>query len=248
MPSVDQRSWELFLQEMDEARIDRVVLMGGQFSSAFGWMSNDEITEITRDRPERFIAFSGIDPTDPEGAARRLRERSPGLGSRASRRIRPGRRRRSTPTTRASIWCTRPVSASARSAPSPPVSSWDPTSGTAIRFHIQRVAMRFPDLRIVVGHAWWPHFPTMVGVAMQCANVYLAPDFYAYIPSTPMVHEFARAADSYLRHRLLYSSGYPVRPPGQSDDEFRQRPLEPEVMENCLWRNAARLLDLPPAA
>ena len=36
MPSVGQRSWELFLQEMDEARIDRVVLMGGQFSSAFG--------------------------------------------------------------------------------------------------------------------------------------------------------------------------------------------------------------------
>ena len=123
-----------------------------------------------------------------------------------------------------------------------------PDLGHSDPIHIQRVAMRFPDLRIVVGHAWWPHFPTMLGVAMQCANVYLAPDFYAYIPSTPMVHEFARAADSYLRHRLLYSSGYPVRPLGQSVDEFRQRPLEPEVMENCLWRNAARLLDLPLAA
>ena len=59
-----------------------------------------------------------------------------------------------------------------------------------------------------------------------------------------MVPEFVRAANSSLSHRLLYSSGYPVRPLGQSVDEFRLLPLEPEIMENCLWRNAARLLDL----
>ena len=72
MPSVDERSWDLFLREMAEAKIDMAVIQGGQFSPTFGWMSNDEIAEMTRDHPTKFVAFAGIDPSQPVNAVREV--------------------------------------------------------------------------------------------------------------------------------------------------------------------------------
>ena len=77
--------------------------------------------------------------------------------------------------------------------------------------HIQRVAMQFPQVPIVVPHAFWPWVTEGCGVAFQNSNVYLVPDFYGYIPNSPGAEEYVKAANYYLGYRLLFASSYPIR-------------------------------------
>jgi predicted TIM-barrel fold metal-dependent hydrolase len=52
--------------------------------------------------------------------------------------------------------------------------------------------------------------------------------------------ELERVAD-----RVLFGSDWPSSPPiSRLADQFRQLPFSAELIENALWRNAARLFDL----
>jgi hypothetical protein len=110
--------------------------------------------------------------------------------------------------------------------------------------HIQRVALDFPQLTIIVGHACWPWTTQACALAMRCTNVYLMPEFYMHMPDMPGADDYVRAANSYLSHRMLYSSCYPTRPVEQALEDFRRLPIAPEAQENLLWHNGARLLGL----
>jgi len=61
----------------------------------------------------------------------------------------------------------------------------------------------------------------------------------------PGANEYVKAANYYLGHRLLFASSYPVRPLGQSVEQFRALPFaSDEIRSRCLGGNAARLLGL----
>ena len=55
---------------------------------------------------------------------------------------------------------------------------------------------------------------------------------------------FVRAANSFMRYRMMFATSYPVRPLKQSLEQFRTLPFEPEVLELLLHENAERLLGL----
>ena len=85
----------------------------------------------------------------------------------------------------------------------------------------------------------------MCAVAFQCTNVYLVPDFYMHVPNMPGAEQYLRSANSFLSHRLLYASSYPVRPLRQSVRQFRELEFaSDEIRERCLGANALRLLGL----
>ena len=84
-----------------------------------------------------------------------------------------------------------------------------PDMSYAMPEHIQRVALDFPQLTIIVGHACWPWTTQACALAMRCTNVYLMPEFYMHVPHMPGAQDYVDAANSYLSHRMLYSSCYP---------------------------------------
>jgi predicted TIM-barrel fold metal-dependent hydrolase len=47
---------------------------------------------------------------------------------------------------------------------------------------------------------------------------------------------------------MLYSSCFPTRSLHQALDDFGALPLNEDTRERLLWKNAARLLDLPVVA
>jgi predicted TIM-barrel fold metal-dependent hydrolase len=243
MPSFEERSWERFLAEMDDAGIDRAVVMGRQSTGDFGFVTNEDVAEIARAHSNRFVAFAGIDPGAP-GALAEARRCVEVLGMRG--------------LSMEPAWSDPPLYAS--DARIDPIYEYAQARGVICSItmsifvgpdvtythpvHIQRVARRFPNLKIVVPHACWPEIEAMLGVAMQCLNVHLVPDFYGFIPNMPMAGEIVKAANYYLRHRLLYASSYPVRPLGQSLRQFQALPLDDDAMTRALWTNGARLLGL----
>ena len=64
VPSAEARSIELFMQEMDETETERAVIMGRKADN-YGSVDNDEIDELARAYPGRFIPFAGVNPNLP---------------------------------------------------------------------------------------------------------------------------------------------------------------------------------------
>lgn len=250
VPSQESKSLELFMQEMDEAGISLAVLQGLQVNRSVAYIENDDIAHLEKQFPQRFLGLGGLDVSEPEQALQELERCIVKLNLKGICISPPWGETPRYPDDRAldPIYerCQEMnvlVSMLLSIYTGPDLNYCNPLS-------VQRVALRFPDLKIVVCHACWPYIDSMIGVAMQCRNVYLAPDFYSYIPNMPMANQLVRAANSVLQYRMLFASSYPSWHLPQSVREFRSLPLSTEVMEDCLFGNASYLLkglgvDLP---
>ena len=97
VPSAEARSIELFMQEMDETETERAVIMGRK-ADEYGSVDNDEIDELARAYPGRFIPFAGVNPNLP-GQVEEI-ERVAAMGFRAWASTPDGCAARSTTTIR----------------------------------------------------------------------------------------------------------------------------------------------------
>jgi predicted TIM-barrel fold metal-dependent hydrolase len=238
-----ERSMDLFVQEMDGAGIDLAVIMGQRAATAWGSVSNDDVGELIRGYPGRFAGFAGINPAET-GAVDEIRRAVEVLGC-CGLALLPGW---SDPPLHDDDNAVYPIyeAAVALGVPVMITSSHviGPDMSYAMPQHIQRVALDFPELTIIVGHACWPWTTQACALAMRCTNVYLMPEIYMHVPDMPGADDYIRAANTYLSHRMLYSSCYPTRPLDQAIEDFRALPISPEAQTNLLSHNAARLLNL----
>ncbi|MEX2374560.1 MAG: amidohydrolase family protein [Dehalococcoidia bacterium] len=243
-PSLREQSFDLFLDEMDEAGIDLGVVMGRQCGPDLGFIANDEVARMVREHPESLVGFGAIDPqsmSDPIGEVSRCIN---DLGLHGIV-VDPGGLSDPIYADDASLRkvfarCAElrvPVAVGQSALLGPDISYCHPVA-------VQRVARAFPSLPIIVSHACWPWVLPMLGVAFSTPNIYLLPDFYLHIPGMPGAGEIVAASNYYLSDRLLYGSAYPVRPLKASLEEFRDLDLDPAVQEAALTRTPRHLLGL----
>jgi len=107
---------------------------------------------------------------------------------------------------------------------------------------LDRVAGDFPNLKIVVSHGNWPWVHEILHVAFRRANIYLSPDMYLY--KLPGMDDWINAANGWLADRFIYASAYPLTPLLDYAEWFMTLPLHPDVMEKCVYKNAAALLGI----
>jgi uncharacterized protein len=245
-PSMMQKSWELFLEEMDAAGVDKGILVGRQAGHRI--ISNDDLAEIRDRYPDRFpVALAGINGADGEAGVQEI-ERTLKEMHFGGIAVDPGwwvpPRYVDDPANyplyqrcaelRGVLYLTCSL------MQGPDISYAEP-------YRIQRVANDFPDLQIVVVHGAFPHTSGMIGVMIANAplgNLWVIPDFFQFIPGFPGAQDWVEAANHFLGDRILYASSYPVRPLGQSLTEFRRFSYKPGVLENLLAGNAATLFGL----
>jgi len=245
-PSMVQKSWERFLEEMDAAGVEKGILVGRQ--AGHRTISNDDIAELRDQYPERFpVALAGINGADIDGALQEIERTLKGMRFKGIA-VDPG-------------WWVPPryvddpqnyplyqkcaelggvLYLTCSLMQGPDISYADP-------FRIQRVANDFPTLQIVVVHGAFPHTSEMLGVLIANAplgNLWVIPDFFQFIPGFPGAQDWVEAANHFLGDRILYASSYPVRPLGQSLAEFRRFSYKPEVLERLLGGNAATLFGI----
>lgn len=242
--SFEERSMTAFMQEMDEAGIDKAVIMGRQSAPAYGSVPNEEVAELVKEYPDRFLGFGGVNGSDPAVAREEFRKvvdfgfKGVAMDNGWSDPPLYDDDERLFPIYEQCEKAGLILSLTSSIFVGPDLSYSMPA-------HIQRVAMAFPKLQIAVPHGGWPWTTQMCAVAFQSRNVNLVPDFYFHIPNTPGADEYLKAANYYLGHRLLYASSYPVRPLKQSVEQFKALAFEKdETRQLCLGKNAARLLGL----
>jgi predicted TIM-barrel fold metal-dependent hydrolase len=243
IPSFDQQSVELFIAEMDEVGIQVAVVMGQRTGSRGGNAENDDVAELVRRYPDRFVGFGGVDPLDPT-ALDELKRSIDDLGCRGIT-LTPGW---SDPPLYDDDPRVYPIYRACADRKVPVMITSSHYIGADMTYsmptHIQKVALDLPELTIIVGHGCWPWTMQACAMAMRCHNVYLMPEIYMHPANMPGADDYVCAANGYLAHRVLYSSCYPTLTLWQAMEEFQRLPLSPESRENMLWHNGARILGL----
>lgn len=120
--------------------------------------------------------------------------------------------------------------------------------GRALEYYnpeaLDRVAINFPDLKIVLTHAGFPYTTQTCWIAYHRPNVYLSPDFWI-LSTNPGYQDYVTAVNNALQDQFIFGSCYPAGPGLQGAvDNLIKVGVKEEVLPKFLYRNAARLLKL----
>ncbi len=248
--SYAEASVEQFFAEADQAGVDRMVVVNRIVPAAGGSpasdVSNEHIAEVVATYPQRLIGVAGIDVGGDFGdPLEQTRHAVETLGMRGIH-ISPTRSalathaddRRLYPLYELCLELALPVFVMTGPFAGPKIDDSHPR-------HLQGVATDFPQLKLVAGHACWPHIEAMMGVAYRHENIFVSPDAYLFMPGAePLV----KAAATFLQDQFLYGSAYPVREVDKCLDDFLAFSFSSTVLEKTLHQNAVRLLNLEPPA
>ena len=243
-----EESMEQLFAEMNDAGVTWGVIMGRAASGDLGGVDNQAIIRAVETWSDRFVAFLGVDLEDIDRTLSEARELAdhPGVkglsiepGSSATPRLADDAALDSI--YQACLDLNLPVSISLSGLLSA-LAGHDITWSSPVP--IQRLAMRYPDLKIVVSHAAWPYAHEMVAIALFCQNVYVSPDLYTATANMPCRQIYVDAANLFLADRTLFGTAYPTRPHVESVRDFRDMGWRPEIVDRILYDNAAKLFGL----
>ncbi|MFZ1923007.1 MAG: amidohydrolase family protein [Xanthobacteraceae bacterium] len=237
-PSAREKSMPLLLQEMDRAGVTFGVVIGRN-SGRYGSISNDEVADIIKAYPGRFVGAASIDPTNRKAASEQIRNAAK-AGFRAIN-IEPGSYSVPMMVDDRRLY---PIYAQCEDAGLPVIIMAGGSAGPDLSYteplHLDRVAADFASLKIVVSHGGWPWVHQILHIAFRRPNIYLSPD--QYLANLCGMEDYIRAADGFLADRFLYASSYPFTPVDSYAAWFRSLPIQPEAMDKIMFRNAASLL------
>lgn len=234
-----------FFGLLDMAGVTTAVIHGEDMESTYGRkIPNEIVLELVQQYPDRFVGFIGADPHKKKRAVREIyRMARAGL---KGVMIAPWEHglfsndKKYYPIYEACIDLDIPI--------------WIHTS---LNFShvipmefgrpliLDRVAVMFPDLKIVAGHAGWPWVTEMVAVMWRHANVYadisgIRPKYMGMIETgwAPLVHY----GNTLLQDKILFSTAWPLVMFHDAVNDVKNLNLKPEVQEKWFWKNAAGLL------
>ncbi|BBG00560.1 MULTISPECIES: 4-hydroxyphenyl-beta-ketoacyl-CoA hydrolase [Pseudonocardia] len=107
------------------------------------------------------------------------------------------------------------------------------------------VAADHPDLTVVLAHPSVPWQDEAISMATHKANIYI--DLSGWSPKY-FPPQLVRAANSLIKHKVLFGSDFPVITPDRWLSDFERLDLKPEVRPLILKDNAVRMLGLDAAA
>ena len=106
---------------------------------------------------------------------------------------------------------------------------------------VARLARRYPSLKIICFHGYYPFVNEIIGAAFRYENIYLVPDMYIFQPGSQL---YVEAANSFLSEQLLFGSSYPFRAMKQTVDDFAALGFKDEVLDKVFYQNAERVLKI----
>jgi predicted TIM-barrel fold metal-dependent hydrolase len=240
---------EVFLAEMDEAGVERAVLLPIDCRTAHGCciVSNEQVAELVG-KNGRFIGFASVDPAGKD-APRQLEKAVRELGLKglkldpALQRFHLDDRKLAWPLYQVCAELGVPVLVHCGM-------SWSLVGQAkyARPLDLEEVAQEFPRLRIVIAHFGWPWVEEALLVALKYRNVYLDTSIvYSGTPADALRHVLAErigldVLERSLPRQLLFGSNYPRADIRRTARGIAALPLSPSLRERLTRTNAEELL------
>jgi uncharacterized protein len=243
---------EPFLEDM--APFDRVIVFGLKARCTGYWVPDEYVAEFVAQAPEKLVGFAACDPTQP-GYFAELRSALEDLGLRG---VKMG-----------------PIYAGfdPRDPVCAPVYAYCQDNGFPILFHtgttfnhkaplgysrpwlFDEVAIRYPELRMVLAHAGHPFSEECLVVIRKHPHVYADVSALYYRP-WQFYNTLIAAQEYKVTHKLLFGTDYPFAKAQESIDGLRNinhitggsglPVVTQETIEGVLQRDALSLMGIAP--
>lgn len=237
-----QKSVKMMLAEMDYAGITKAVIPGRKINPDFGMVENEDIAHLLHEYPDRFIGFMGVNPLEGTAALDEI-ERRVLHGNFTGVIMECGMLATPLYADDSRVY---PVYRLCQEHDIPVILLNGANAGPDISYSspacVDRVAVQFPRLKIILSHGGWPWVTEALHVAWRRPNIYISPDMY--MVNFPGWQDYVTAANYVLRDRFLFGTAYPFVPFGEGIGFFKNCGILEERLPGLLYGNAARLLGI----
>ena len=244
-------STEWMLEKMDAAKIDRSLIMatragaeGLPYSFAIPY---DRVAKLCEQHPDRFSGLAGIDPSSIAKGVRLLEHGVNDLGFVGAHLYPhwfelPPDHAKFYPFYYKCCELDVPIMMQIGHCLDYNRDRVLPSVGRPIT--LDRVAIDFPELKIIGIHLGWPWTDEMIAVAYKHANVFMAADAYG---PRHWPKEYVHFLDSFGRDKCLFGTDWPVIDFERARREIDEFGLRDETQKKFFRNNAIKLFKLPDA-
>ncbi|KAF4705190.1 Protein phosphatase 1A, partial [Perkinsus olseni] len=232
---------------LDAAEIDQMLLSAWVRPGGIEAVSNEKVLSFTTAAPDRFFGLAAVDLDRPVEAARLIEKAVKDDGFVGVRIMpwlwdRPPTHETYYPIYLKCVELGVPLCTQVgHTGPARPSDTGRPIP------YIDRVALHFPELRIVCGHIGHPWLHEMMSVMWKHENIYL--DTSAYLPKM-----YGRDLLAYMHtksgsRKVMFGTNFPQLDLTKCMQQVHQLGLPPDVKDCFLTTNAQKVFALPlPAA
>lgn len=224
---------------MDAGGVDQA-LISAWYAPRNVMISNDEVADFVSQAPDRLIGVGSVDISKPMAAVREVRRCVEELGFKAIRVLPwlwevPPTDRRFYPVYVACCELDVPFCTQiGHTGPLMPSEVGRP-------IYLDRVALDFPELKIVGGHIGHPWTDEAVAVATKHEHVYIDTSAYTVRRYPAALLEFMRG---HGRGKVLFGTNFPMIAPAKALEGLDDLGLDPQTRADFLAGNAQRVFRL----
>jgi len=230
---------EFTVQAMKQANVD-TAMISAWYAPEGALISNEEVLGFVEQYPDLFVGMVSVDIRNPVEAVRTVRKYVKEHGFKAVRIV---QWLWELPCTHALYY---PVLAECAELGVPiclQVGHTGPlrSSESGRPAHIERIALDFPDLKIVCGHIGYPWHIEMIACATKFENVFI--DTSAYKPNRYPA-ELVKFMKTNGKYKVMFGTNFPMITPQACLEKLDMLELDEEVKELFLHKNAERIFSL----
>jgi len=230
-----------YIELMDNFQIDKAIIVSFNIKTAYGaiLVNNDDLAMFVKKYPERFIGFAGIDPP-ASNALDQLDYAINSLDLKGVKLVPPVQKFDLKDEIYNPIW---------EKIVDLNIPLWIhgghqvSTAGSIAKYghpmRIDDLAMRFPEMTIIIGHMGTPWFWDTFSVVIRHPNVYVDisahPELYKYFP-------WDAYTNSNIEDKVLFASDHPLCHWNQIIPAVKDLPISDGFKNRILKKNAVRLL------
>lgn len=228
------------IKEMDESAIYRGVVPIRRSTGG----NNDELLELEKLYPNRFLTLAGIDPDQPIEEELKQIDKYVNNGPAVGIALEPGYckpeplaadDRRLYPIYEKCEAENIPILLSVGGLCYPQLKYFKPE-------HVDNVCVDFPKIKLCLAHGGWPYVNEMCWITLKHENLWLTPDIYTF--AGPGGHQYVEAMNGFMKDYTLFGSCYPIGSIADSIKFWMNIGIKKEYMPDIMGMNAARFLNL----
>lgn len=239
-----QRNIDDLIMEMDSCGIDKACIVAMDLSTRYGveMVTNDDVSRFYKQYPDRFIPFASIDPNMGKLALDKLTRAVDDLDCKGLKLVPPVQRFDFADSRFDPFWefaLDRNIVVWTHCAHQKSHPCSDARLGHPMR--VEPVAIKYPEMKIVLGHCGFPWTMEAWSLAYRHANVYVDISAYAMLYKQFPWDTYSVSENE---HKLLFASDTPFDTFDNTLSALRQVGLSEPFLNKILYQNALKLLEL----
>ncbi len=238
------RSAQDIIRDMDEAGVQRACIVPMDLTTHYGveLVTNEDVARIASAHPDRFIPFASVDPSMGRAAIDKLTHAVKELGCKGLKLVPPVQHfdfsdPKHYPLWEAALELGIPVwthTAHQRSHP-------DSDARWGHPMLVEPVALKYPDLKIALGHCGFPWQWEAWSLVVRHPNVYLDISAYANLYNHLPWDAYSKYG---AEDKILFATDYPLYSFKDTISALKGVKLPPGFEKKILEENAMKFLGL----